>query len=211
MKLKKQLRSLFQSRLIFLLSLLTLGLVTSCGYHTYQPGDKTTVSIPYVEGDEQGELTSELIHQLDESRLYTFVREGGDLILKVSVVGDENEIIGFKFNRHTNSGEIERNLMPTENRRNLAAEVTLVTATDEVVLGPIKVTASADYDYIDVNTVRELAFINEDSQKREKTINFSLGQLDSIEGAQDNVLKPVYHRLAKKIMSAVQKANFSVD
>jgi hypothetical protein len=55
-----------------------------------------------------------------------------------------------------------------------------------------------------VNTLKELAF--HDAQgKRKKTINFSLGQLDSVEGAQDAVLTPIYRQLAQKIAAVLQK------
>jgi hypothetical protein len=34
--------------------------LTSCGYRTAASDDKTTISIPYVEGDNQGQLTAEI-------------------------------------------------------------------------------------------------------------------------------------------------------
>jgi len=183
---------------------------TSCGYHT-AASDKTTISIPYVEGDAQGQFTAELIRQLTNSDIYDFVKKDGDLDLKVAIVGDKSDVIGFQYDLSHKEGKIERNLMPQENRRSLTAEVTLTdTTTDKVVMGPIKISASTDFDYIDVNSLKEVSFINEHG-KREKTISFSLGQLDSIEGAQDAALTPIYCQLAQKIALALQRATTLSD
>ncbi len=185
--------------------------MTSCGYHTAASDDKTTISIPYVTGDAQGQLTAELIRQLSNSNIYDFVRSDGDLILKVTLVGDKNDIVGFQYDLTTKKGKIERNLMAQENRRTLTAQVILTRgSTEEVVMGPVNIIATTDYDYIDVNSLKEVSFINPHG-KREKTINFSLGQLDSIEGAQDAALTPVYRQLAQKIVIALQRSSMSLS
>lgn len=194
-------RSLFLSlRYLLLLSL------PSCGYHTISPEDRVTLSIPYVRGDEEGFLTSAVISEMNRTGLYDYVNAGGELELKIALVGNNEEVIGFRYDRSEKKGHIKQNLLATENRRHVAAEITLYRASeDQPILGPIVVTASAEFDYIDVSTLRELAFITP-SGKREKVIDFSEGQLDSIEGAQDNVLSPLYDDLAKKIAAVVQKA-----
>lgn len=198
----KNLKSLHYKKIVA--GFLALSL-TSCGYRTAASDDKTTISIPYVEGDNQGQLTAEIIRQLTNSDIYDFVREDGDLVLKVSLVGDRNDHVGFKYDRTEKKGKIEHNLMATENRRMLTAQVILSRgATEEVIFGPLNITATGDYDYIDVNTLKELAF-HDPQGKRKKTINFSLGQLDSIEGAQDAVLTPIYRQLAQKIAAALQR------
>jgi hypothetical protein len=103
---------------------------------------------------------------------------------------------------------VQHNILSTENRRNTAAEVSLYRALEEEpILGPVVVTASADYDFIDVSTLRELAFMGP-SGKLEKVIDFSEGQLDSVEGAQDNVMDPLFQDLAKKIAAVLQKSYF---
>lgn len=205
-------RSLLLQNLKFpLLASLLAFSFSGCGYHTVSSDDKTTISVPYVEGDAEGQFTAELIRQLTNSDLYTFVRKDGDLCLKVSIVGDKNDVVGFQYDLTTTKGKIERNLMPLENRRTLTATVTLIdTSTEEVVLGPVNIKASTDYDYIDVNSLKTVSFINEHG-KREKTISFSLGQLDSIEGAQDAALTPIYCQLAQKIAQAISIKMLSDD
>jgi hypothetical protein len=209
-------RSLLLQNLKFLLlaSLLAFSF-SSCGYHTAASDDKTTISVPYVEGDAEGQLTAELIRQLTNSDLYTFVKKDGDFCLKVSIVGDKSDVVGFQYDQTTKQEgkkiKIERNLMPLENRRTLTAQVTLTdSSSEEVIVGPVKITASTDYDYIDVNSLDTVSFINEQG-KREKTISFSLGQLDSIEGAQDAALTPVYRLLAQKIAQSLNRAMMLSD
>lgn len=196
----------------FQLNKLVLALMlTGCGYHASTPEDKTTLSVPYVEGDSQGQFTAELIRQMVNSDLYDFVKQDGELTLCVSLVDDKNDIIGFQYDMTEKKGKIERNLMPQENRRSLTAQVKIVrSGTDDVVVGPFNISASTDYDYIDVNTLKQVSFINAHG-KREKTISFSLGQLDSIEGAQDAALTPLYHRLAQKIALALNRAMMLSD
>lgn len=188
---------------------------SSCGYHTASSEDKTTISIPYVEGDAEGQFTAELIRQITNSDLYTFVKKDGDLCLKVSIVGDRSDVVGFQYDQKTKKNgkkiQIERNLMPLENRRTMTAQITLTdTSTEEVVVGPVKISASTDFDYIDVNSLDTVSFINEHG-KREKTISFSLGQLDSIEGAQDSALTPIYCQLAQKIAQVLNRATMPSD
>ncbi|HEX2580192.1 MAG TPA: LPS assembly lipoprotein LptE [Rhabdochlamydiaceae bacterium] len=187
------------------LLLASLLVFSSCGYHTVSSDDKTTISIPYVEGDAQGQLTSELIRQVTNSNLYRFVKSDGEVCLRVAIVNDKSDIVGFQYDLTSKKGKIERNLMPEENRRTITAQVTLTDAlTQEVIVGPVNVKVSTDYDYIDVNSLKEVSFVDEQG-KRQKTITYSLGQLDSIEGAEDAALTPIYRQLAQKITQVLSK------
>ncbi len=185
------------------LRLLNFLLLAGCGYHFQETAQKTTLSIPYVKGDNEGQLTSELIRQFSASGAYEVVRTGGSLLLKVDIMGDNQEKIGFRYDREEFSGKIKKNLMATENRRLIRAEVSLIEeASNEVVSGPFQVTAFADFDYTDVNSIYDLAFIGP-HDKRTTVLNFSLGQVDSIEGAQDDAIVAVYRQLAQKVVSAL--------
>jgi len=204
------LQGLWRRPIVIVIALQALSF-TSCGYHTAASDDKTTISIPYVEGDAQGQLTAEIIRQLANSDKYDFVKRDGDLVLKVTLVGDKSDIVGFQYDLTTKKGKIERNLMAEENRRTLIAQVLLTRVdTEEVVLGPLNISATTDYDFIDVNSLKEVSFINPQG-KREKTINLSLGQLDSIEGAQDAALTPLYRQLAQRIANALLKNSIDLS
>ena len=181
------------------LSALCLILFAGCGYHFPHKDEKVSISIPYVKGDEEGELTKELIKQISASTPYEYVREGGDLILKTVIIGSGSEQTGFRYDRKGISGKLERNLVVSENRRLITAEVTLIDgSTHEILYGPVHVTGSEDYDYSDVNSLPSLSFVSP-SGKIESLLQFSLGQMDSTEGAQDDAAIASYRKLAKQI------------
>jgi hypothetical protein len=195
---------LFQSLKLLLASLLSLSF-SGCGYQAARTDEKLSISVPYVQGDNQGQLTAAIIREIDQSGLYDFVRQDGDLLLKITLVGDGSSPIGFRYDRKEKSGKIEHNIMATENRRTVVAQVVLTRgATEEVVLGPLNISSCTDYDYIPVDSLKELSFINPQG-KREKVMTFSLGQLDSIEGAQDAAVTPIYEQLAQRIVAALAK------
>lgn len=193
-------------RILFFIFLICLS---SCGYQFQNADDRLTLSIPYVKGDQEGQLTNELIRQFAYSGFYDYVKADGNLILKVSILGDTTEKIGFRFDRNEFTGQLETNLQPTEDRRTVTAQVVLVnSATGEEIIGPYLVSAYSDYDYTDINSIRSLSFFTP-SGRRETVLNFSLGQVDSIEGAQDDAVVPLYRHLAKKIVDGINISSSS--
>ncbi len=183
--------------------LLSLLLLCSCGYHFTDDDKKISVEVPYVRGDFEGMLTGHLIRELETSGEYEYTSRSGDQILKVSIAGDGSEIIGWKHDRKVKSGKVEHNLIAVENRRTITADVTLIdTLSEKILLGPISVVAWADYDYSDVNSLRQLSFFPKPG-KRVSVFDFSMGQLDSVEGAQDDAITPLYRELARKIVDAI--------
>ena len=182
--------------------ILVSSFLASCGYHFESeetPQVVRTITVPYAKGDAEGKLTTALIEQLSSSGYFECLHSGGELLLSLVVVSDNLDKIGYRYERHGPTGKRRRHLMPVENRRTVTAQISLIdTRTDALLLEPTKVTADVEYDYIDSNSIRELVFIN-DKGKPQRTISFSLGQLDAIEGAQDDSDKLVYKRLAQKI------------
>lgn len=187
------------------LGLFALLALTSCGYHVAEdetPSFASTITVPYVLGDSAGQLTSELVSQLSAEG-FSCLPHDGTLLLKVIIIQNENDRIGFRYEREHPSGHLTKHLLPVEGRKMVSAEVTLVdTTTDEVVLGPSIVKADADFDYVLFDSIKDLSFINE-SGRREKTIRFSLGQLDTVEGAQDDATLVVFRHLAAKIVDGI--------
>lgn len=181
------------------IGLLFLLLCSSCGYHynSYE-GDKNplSISVPYVQGDSDSLFNSELIYQLSCSQEFSYVQSGGDLILKVKFLSDVHDRIGFRYDRDNPKGTLEKNLLGVEDRRIVVAEVSLLDAVSgRVLLEPTQVTAFADYDYTDPGSPRDLLFA-----KEQPIIKFSLGQLDSAEGAHDDASRPLFRKLSQKIV-----------
>ncbi len=181
------------------IGLLFFLLCSSCGYHyTSYEGDKNplSISVPYVQGDSDALFNSELIYQLSCSQEFSYVQSGGDLILKVKFLSDVHDRIGFRYDRDNPKGTLEKNLLGVEDRRIVIAEVSLLDAVSgRVLLEPTQVTAFADYDYTDPGSPRDLLFA-----KKQPIIKFSLGQLDSSEGAHDDASRPLFRKLSQKIV-----------
>lgn len=177
---------------------------SSCGYR-FERGfeGKTTLSVPYVQGDFEGKFTDALIRAISQSGAFEYERTCGRLSLEVAVMNDENERIGFRHDRSNNTNELRKNIIGVENRRTLCATVTLIdSATEEVILGPYSVKESVVYDYLNENSPEDTSFINSDGI-RETSIAFSLGQLDSKDFAEKDALHPLYQRLAQKIIDGI--------
>ena len=189
-----------------LFSLLLL-LLASCGYRFQQDEDAAhdvhTITIPYVKGDSEGMFTNELIRTLSASGYFVCVQNGGEYTLNAVLVQDENERIGYRYDRHGRTGKLRHRLEADENRRSVTAEITLIDSrTDQILIEPTKVVAMLEYDYIDSNSIRDLVFIDKHGIPR-RSLTFSLGQLDSIEGAQDSSSPLVYKLLSRKILDGL--------
>lgn len=191
----------------------TLGIFTSCllltsgcGYHFdggEGEGRTVTISVPYIKGDLEGHLNAELVRALGNSGHFDCVQNGGELQLDASIIGDGDDRIGYRFDRNPESGELRDNIIGTENRRTMIALVTLIeTSTHATVLGPQTVKAHVDYDYVDSNSIRDLTFITKQGVP-EKVLDFSLGQLDSVDGAHDDTSTRIYRYLAQKIVDGL--------
>lgn len=166
-----------------------LFFLTSCGYH-FGHGNcllsNQTISIPYVEGDPDGTLTSAVIKTLTSSIDVNYQNCGGNLLLKIKVLDSREENIGFRYDR-TRRARIKKYIIPVETRVSLLAQVTLINAqTLCPLLGPVLIMASVDYDH-DYYSSRDGVNI------------FSLGQLIDIDSAEETVRKPLYEELASKI------------
>lgn len=176
-----------------------------CGYHfegTGQQAARSSISVPYITSDPEGNLNNALAREISRSGVYTYQANGGDLTLQVQFISDGSEKVGWRYDRDDTSGELRHNLVGTENRRVVTVQVTLTdTATGEACFEPFNITAAADYDYVDPSSLRDLSFIRDGH--RIKVINFSMGQLDSVEGGHDDASTPVFRHLAQKIVDAV--------
>jgi hypothetical protein len=184
----------------------SLLLLTGCGYH-FEGGESrremVSISIPYIQGDGEGQLNSELAKALSACGKFDYVQNGGELILQAAVIADGDERIGFRYDRKPTTGKRRHNILGTENRRSLAVQITLIkAATQEIVFGPETINATAEYDYVDSNSIRDLTFTTTEGVP-ERVLDFSLGQLDSFEGAHDDTSIVLYRILAQKIVNGL--------
>ena len=122
-------------------------------------------------------------------------------MLNIKIVGTADEMIGFRINAQKIKGEIKNNLLPTEGRKTVTIEMSLCRA-GEIVYGPYLLCASSDYDYVDGDSLEDLTFTNT-AGEQVTVLPFSLGQLEPFEAAQEATLRPLYVKLAQKVVDAI--------
>lgn len=177
----------------FLICLLSSWLFAGCHYQ-FGRGELSerysTISVPYVAGDQKGELTAEIIKKISSSGAFQYVSCGGDLILKVKLLEFHEENIDFCYDRKRD-GKLKKSIIPTETRVSTIAEVTLIEGrTGQIVREPVRITASTEFDHTYYATRGEVNI-------------FSLGQFNDIDSARDAAMHPLNCNLAERIVDYV--------
>lgn len=162
---------------------------------------RPSVTVPFVKGDEDGRLTAEIIRKLGSSGLVDVVSSEGDYRLQVSILNSSVENIGYRQDPQKIDGKVRTSLLACEGRKTMAIEAALYRG-DEISFGPYSISSDAEYDYVDGDSIRDLTFTNP-AGTLVTVLPFSLGQLESIESAQEAVTRPLYSRLAQKIVDAL--------
>lgn len=146
-------------------------------------------------------LTAQIIAAISTSGIADVRSMGGHYTLQVVVLNEETEKIGFRIDPQKVDGKLRKDLSASEARHSIAVEVSLLRG-GEVVKGPFKISADADYDYVDGDSIQDLTFV--DSQGSLLTVlPFSLGQLEPFESASKAALTPLYRKLSQKIVDVL--------
>jgi hypothetical protein len=161
------------------------------------------VAIPFVSGDEQGVLTAEIASALADAGLARISSQNPQYRLHVSILKQNNETIGFRRDQQKVHAGVKKNLLATEGRRYLETEVIFYRGdTDEIAWGPYHLKTDANYDYVDGDSIQDLTFFSP-AGVLTPVLPFSLGQLESIESAQEAATLVLYRRLAKKVVDVI--------
>jgi len=164
--------------------------------------ENATVNIPYIQGDKDGALTTELVFELVETGVFKYKKKSADFDLMISILNTSDKQIGYRFDRN-NEGKRKKNIMATEGRRKIEVEVSLFSKKEKkIIFGPKIIETDIDYDYVTQDSINDLSFILPNG-KRETVLQFSLGQLESVSTAQKTALNPLYKSLAKKIVGVI--------
>lgn len=180
-----------------LILFISVCLLSGCGYKCGQ-GDGlasrySSISVPYVSGDQDGTLTSAIIKEVVKSGYFEYHYCGGSLILNVKNVELDEENIGFRYYRKKR-GTLKHEIIPTETRITIFVEVWVTeAASGATILGPVRLSESVDYDH--------------DYYSSRDGINiFSLGQLSDMEAAYDAVQIPLNRAIAEKIVDYITQS-----
>lgn len=162
----------------------------SCRYRTF--------CVPFVEGDEYGELTRSLVEEVSARTGLRYQSAGSELVLIVRVIEAREKNIGFRYD--TDAVAVDtRNVIPAETRLELFVEVCLYDcACEQVVMGPKVVSGRLDYDH--------------DHYSNSGGVNlFSLGQLNDIDIAQDMARRPAFREVAKNVADYIVNGWFNCN
>ena len=167
--------------------------LSSCGYspgYGYSSPRFSTLSVPYVIGDEDGDLTNAIVHEIATASPFEYRTEYGQLVLIVKLIGVTDDNIGFRYEQ-VHGKEYKRSIIPSETRSIATAEVSLVNATTMCnVIPAVVLSASIDFDHQYNATYHD-------------SIRFSLGQLTDADSAFAAARIPLNRKLAQKIVEYI--------
>ncbi len=169
---------------------------TSCGYHFgagSAPWIGSTISVPYICGDETGEFTRTLVRELASSGAFQYTDDCGCYRLCVNVRELCDENIGFRYDINK-EGQQTTTIIPVEMRTRTVAEFSLVEASSGcVVLGPERVSAMVDFDH-------------EFEGGSDHLNNLSLGQVTDLEASKEVIPGRLGQALAERIVDYLRGA-----
>ncbi len=186
------------------LAIVLFLLTSSCGYHLGVGEKEMVVSLPYVEGDKTTFFTSQLIKEINESPSLSYSNRDGGYFLKVAILDSHETQVGWRIEYIQDNKQLKQRIRPTEGRRTVRVKASLFDAsTGAEVWGPHIFSASADYDYINEDALQDLEFYENQIKKETTVLQFSLGQVEPLENAQEASLTPIYRRMAKYIINSL--------
>ncbi len=200
---------MLHSKIIQLLSLFVCFGFSSCGYHAagQSTGEGvTTISIPLIKDDEDGVLRNSLARAMASTGKFAYSSSSSSTELVVSFESNLTDTIGYEWDVKTAKGGEVKRLYPDEGRKTIIALVTLRDSkTKEPILQPFKVKSQVEYDFVNPISAKEIEF-KDVWGKEQMTLQYSLGQLDSEEGARGEAHVPLFQDLAGKIVEGLSRA-----
>jgi hypothetical protein len=165
----------------------------SCGYSlgsNHISRSYRSITVPYPKGDLEGNLTAEIAYAISKYSPMEYKRCGGDLVLNVEILALNHDEIGFRYDRKESDNDksiIRDRLVPTEERMRALFSITLYDPVAGIILiGPVQLEASADFDHDYYVT-------------KQQPTQISLGQLDDVDVAREIGSKALDKAIAKRI------------
>lgn len=162
------------------------------------------VSIPIIYHDDNGIFRNLLAKEISLSPDFVY-KNRSSISLKLTRVEDEREVFGYMWDRDPISGVRQDRLYPSEERRYLTYKVELIDeATEKEIVPSFTVSTSNHYDFVNPTSLRNIEFTLPDGSEQ-TVLQFSMGQLDSEEGAQSQSFISDYQSLARHIVFNLTK------
>jgi hypothetical protein len=165
--------------------------------------DSKSYCIKEIINDTKGLLEDQIVKALSRDSIYLLEKNNPALSLSCKILDISTDQIGYRYDRYEPTSQLINRLIPIESRKKIKIEVTVDNSFEGKTIGPLILEASADFDFANFDTYKDLAF--EDlSGNFQSTLSYSLGQLDSYEGAEEAALSRCFHEVALKICDLLQ-------
>ncbi|MFY7843134.1 MAG: hypothetical protein ACOVOR_03865 [Rhabdochlamydiaceae bacterium] len=189
--------------ILFIFSLVFSG----CGYQFSNQletvSSKPTLTILAEKKCDFGDLNRALVREVLTRNQFVYDKHCGQYALVVNLIDDHKHKIGFRYDYDQNKEKLKSRLTPVEWRRILKVEVSLFDQRlRKNVWGPKMIEVDLDYDCYNNQNVNDLGFLKRGNIK-ESVMDFSMGQLDSKEGAEENTNERICTILASSIFDQI--------
>lgn len=185
------------NRLILTISFFLIG----CNYR-FDRGEIKTFKCLSSPSDDHFSLTNSLIEELSKESRWIYDPIDPQIIVHIEIKKRDSDHIGYRYDRNEANGEIINRLIPIEGREQILTTLVLENLKTGKSLGPYYIESSQDFDFVNYDTYKDLAFINDN--RAVSVLSYSLGQLDSFQGAQESVNYRLISSLGKKIAFFMQ-------
>lgn len=149
---------------------------------------ETTFFLPFIQGDECGDLTREVISLLQRETHLSFVNTSPDYLVEICLLAPRENIIGFR--KADNKKEHTTKVMSSmEGRITQTAQVKL-WKQGQLCLGPLDIEGWVAFDF-------------ESDFSREGEDQFSMGQLKMYNQAKQTADRALATLLAQKIVDSL--------
>ena len=191
-------------RLLLLEACFVLFLSACCYKVEHAEEQIMTLEVPYIKGDFDGRLTDAVTQKLLSSSRFNVISHDAQYRLEIKIKKNKNVHVGYRYDRIESTGQLIDRLIPIEERKKMIVEVSVLDSHElKLAYGPYEVEAFADFDFVNFDTYHDLAFIDLQGIPQ-SSLAYSLGQLDSNEGANHSVYDALYDHLAQKILILLQ-------
>lgn len=177
--------------------------LAGCGYHHYPISSQYRFDIPFIKGDKDGQLTASVIEALSKSPFLRYDPAQPQIHITANIDSVEAEQIGYQYRMKDNDSEVQDRLVPNEGRRSIMVTFH-VKMPESKEPYKIAVEGTSDYDFVDPDSFKALAF-NAPNGELVTVLAFSLGQLDSEEGAKLASFAPCYGQIAAKFSERLSR------
>jgi hypothetical protein len=192
----------FESWLCFLVF---LSFSSCSGYHFRSSSSKDTVSFNMREiiQDSRGELTEQIIQAISKDSCWKWDPKNPRFIVSCNILELSHEPLGYRYDRFEPTAQVINRLIPIEARKKLKVEISIEDLQSNQTSGPFYLEGFADYDFVNFDTYKDLAFTDLQGQTQ-SSLSYSLGQLDASQGAEEAAILRCCEEIGSKISDLLQ-------